>query len=157
LSGAALRPRRVAILSAAFLIGLAVWTAVSVDWSPAAEFARDDALLVTFYAVVFLIPLVSLRTNGERIGATALILISLGSLALAGALELRFSSHPEDLYWSGRMAFPVSYPNALAAMLLVGFWPAIGLAAERRLPTVVRAASIGAAAVVLSDLLLAQS
>src|SRR5262249_28518724 len=90
-------------------------------------------------------------------GATALVVVSLGSLALAGALELRFSSHPENLYWDGRIAFPVSYPNALAAMLLVGFWPAIGLAAARRLPIVVRVASMGAAAVMLSELLLAQS
>jgi O-Antigen ligase len=157
LSGAALRPRGTAIASGAFLIGLAVWTAISLDWSPAAEFARDDGLLVAFYAVVFLIPLLSLRSDGERIGATALVVVSLGSLALAGALELRFSSHPENLYWNGRMAFPVSYPNALAAMLLVGFWPAIGLAAERGLPAVVRAAAVGSAAVMLSDLLLAQS
>ncbi len=158
LPGAAALPGRWALAATGFLLAFALWTAISLRWSPFPSFARDEALLVGFYAVAFLIPIVSLRRERERLAAAALVVGGLGSLAVAGALELRFSSNPEDLTWGdGRMAFPVSYPNALAAMLLVGFWPAIGLAADRRLPALGRALLLGGAAAMLADFLLAQS
>lgn len=158
LPGAATLPSRWALAATGFLLALALWTAISLRWSPFPSLARDEALLVGFYAVAFLIPIVSLRREHERLAATALVVGGLGSLAVAGALELRFSSNPENLTWAdGRLAFPVSYPNALAAMLLVGFWPAIGLAADRRLPALGRALLLGGAAAMLADLLLAQS
>jgi len=157
LSGAAMLPGRWALSAAGLLLAFAVWTAISLRWSPLPTFARDEGLLVAFYAVAFLIPIVALRHDWERLGAAALIAGGLGSLAIAGALELHFADHPENLYWGGRMAFPVSYPNALAGMLLVGFWPSAMLAAERRLPVVVRAVLLGGAAAMLADFLLAQS
>jgi hypothetical protein len=157
LAGAAVLPRRVALAAGALLLALGVWTAISLDWSPLPSSGRDEALLVALYAVAFLIPILTLRRDRERMAAAAIVVVGLGSLALAGALELRFAGSPEDLYWNGRMAFPVSYPNALAAMLLVGFWPAVGLAAARQLPSIVRAVIVGAAAAMLADLLLAQS
>lgn len=157
LAGAAALPRRVAGAAAALLLVLAVWTAISLGWSPVPSFGRDEALLVALYAVAFLIPILTLRRDRERVAAAAIVVIGLGSLALGGALELHFSGTPESLYWNGRMAFPISYPNALAALLLVGFWPAVGLAAERKLPSIVRAVILGGAAAMLADLLLAQS
>jgi hypothetical protein len=157
LAGAATLPRRIALAAGGLLIALGVWTAVSLRWSPVPSSARDEALLVVLYAVAFLIPIFTLRHERERLAAAAIVVVGLGSLALAGALELRFSGAPQDLYWNGRMAFPVSYPNALAALLLVGFWPAVGLAADRRLPALVRAGVLGCAAAMLADLVLAQS
>jgi O-Antigen ligase len=157
LAGAAILPGRPALAAAALLLALAVWTAISLRWSPYPSFARNEALLVAFYAVAFLIPLVSLRHEWDRLAATALVAAGLGSLAVAGALQLYTADDPENLYWGGRMAFPVSYPNALAALLLVGFWPSVTLAAERRLPVLVRALLLGGAAALLADFLLAQS
>ncbi|PWU23292.1 MAG: hypothetical protein C5B48_08845 [Candidatus Rokuibacteriota bacterium] len=157
LAGTAVRPRPIAVTAAGLLLGLAVWTAISIGWSPFPSLARDEALLVGFYAVAFLVPLLTLRAELDRLVGTALLAGALGALAVAGALELHYSSSPQDLYWQGRMAFPVSYPNALAALLLVGFWPAVGLAAEVRLSPVVRALVLGGAAGMLADLLLAQS
>src|SRR5439155_10468142 len=73
------------------------------------------------------------------------------------AFGVRFGAAPESLFVDGRLAFPITYPDALAALLLVAFWPAIGLAAEPRLPAIVRAGALGGAVAMLSALLLAQS
>lgn len=156
-SGAAAAPSRWALAGVAALLGFAVWTAISLDWSPAPSAARDDALLAALYVVAYVIPLVTLRGDEERLVGATVVVCGLGLLALAGALQLRYGSHPENLYAQGRMAFPITYPNALAAMLLIGFWPAIGLAADRRLPSLVRAGALGAAVAMVGDLALAQS
>jgi hypothetical protein len=81
----------------------------------------------------------------------------MASLALATALQLRFASNTLDLFDSGRLAFPISYTNAQAAMYLVAFWPAIALAARRRTHLLLRALGVGAATALLCGWLLAQS
>src|SRR5207237_560118 len=73
------------------------------------------------------------------------------------ALRVRFGSDPGALYVCGRLDFPVSYPNANAAFFLVGFWPAIGLAARRAWPVAARAASLAGATALLASWLLTQS
>jgi hypothetical protein len=62
-----------------------------------------------------------------------------------------------ELYWAGRLASPVGYPGAQAAIFLVSFWPAAGLAATARLPIAVRALAFSGATVVLAGLLMTQS
>src|SRR5207244_11001449 len=66
-AGAATRPARVAILGGSALVGLAAWDAISVLWSPLPSLARDEALLVVFYALVFAGPLLTLAHSNERI------------------------------------------------------------------------------------------
>ena len=81
----------------------------------------------------------------------------LAALAVATELRLRFGSDPADLYVLGRLDSPVSYPNADAAFFLVGFWPAIGFAARRTWPVLVRALALGSATALFAAWLLAQS
>ena len=76
-----MRPPRAALLGLAGLLGLAVWTAASAAWSPVPSLARDEALLVAFYAVVFTIAVTTLRTPGVR--RIAVELVALGSVVLA--------------------------------------------------------------------------
>ena len=157
LSGVAVRPATLAVAGLAGLLALATSAAVSLTWSPVPDLARDEALLTALYAVVLAIPLVTLRTDGERLGATAIVAGALAVLAVATALDLRLAAHPDELYFGGRLDSPVTYPNAAAALFLVGFWPAIGVAARRALPTLVRALGLGAATALLAGWLLAQS
>jgi len=157
LSGVAVRPATLAVAGLAGLLALATWAAVSLTWSPVPDLARDEALLTALYAVVLAIPLVTLRTDGERLGATAIVAGALAVLAVATALDLRLAAHPDELYFGGRLDSPVTYPNAAAALFLVGFWPAIGVAARRALPTLVRALGLGGATALLAGWLLAQS
>src|SRR5438067_964544 len=116
--------------------------------------ARPATLAVA--GLAGLLALGTLRTDGGRLGATAIVAGALAVLAVATALDLRLAAHPDELYFGGRLDSPVTYPNAAAALFLVGFWPAIGVAARRALPTLVRALGLGGATALLAGWLLAQ-
>lgn len=157
LSGAAFRPEPLAGAGVLALFALAAWVGISARWSPAPSLARDEALLTALYALALLVPLLTIGSVLERLGAVAVVVAGLGALAVATELRLRYGAHPVTLYVNGRLDFPVSYPNADAAFFLVGFWPAIGLAARRAWPVVARAAALAAATALLAGWLLAQS
>ena len=78
-------------------------------------------------------------------------------LAVATALTLRFGSNQADHFYAGRLSFPISYPNAQAAAFLIGFWPAVVCAAQRRAALPVRALALGGATVIAAGWLTAQS
>src|SRR5207253_3018983 len=148
LSGAALLPGRLAAAAVVSLVALAGWVALSLTWSPLPELARDEALLTALYALTLLAPLLTLGTPAERRAAAAVVVGVLSALALATELRIRYGTHPADLFVYGRLDSPVTYPNADAAFFLVGFWPAVGLAARRAWPVLARTAALVAVAAV---------
>jgi hypothetical protein len=151
------RPSRAGLVSLGGLVGLALWTFVSVAWSPAPALGRDEGFLVLLYAAAFAIPLVTLRTAADRLWATGLTVAALGGLSVAIGLRLRLADDPNALYAYGRLAFPLTYANAQAALVAVGFWPAVALAARQRGSVALRAGALAAAVAILSSSLLAQS
>jgi O-Antigen ligase len=157
LSGAALTPEPLAGAGALALVVLAAWVGLSARWSPAPSLARDGALLTALYALALLVPMLTIGSALERVGAAALVAAALAGLAVATELRLRYGADPGSLYVNGRLDFPVSYPNADAAFFLVGFWPAIGLAARRTWPALARAAALAGATALLAGWLLTQS
>jgi O-Antigen ligase len=156
-SGSGYRPARGAIIGLAAFVGLSLWTALSASWSPVPALARDEALLVLFYAVALAVPLLTLRSEGERLAATAIIVAASATLAVATSLRLLVADPPEELYWIGRLATPVRYPGALAAIFLVCFWPAAALAARRGLPLALRAFAFAGMVGLLAGWLMTQS
>jgi O-Antigen ligase len=156
-TGAAARPGRLELAGLSALVGLAVWEAISAAWSPLPSLARDEGLLTLFYALALVVPLVTLRTKGDRLLAAGAIAAEAGALAVAAALELRFGGNQADHFYSGRLSFPISYPNAQAAAFLVGFWPAVVLAAQRGRSVWTRAFALAAATAISSGWLTAQS
>ena len=156
-SGRALWPDRPGLVGLVGLLCLAGWTAISLTWSPLPEAARNDALLAALYALVFLAALVAGGRGGSTTTMLAVVVAGLGSLALATEIKLLTAAHPSDLYASGRLFFPIGYWNAQAAIFLIGFWPAVVLAARRSAPLVLRALSCAAAASLLAGAVLVQS
>ena len=156
LSGAA-RPDRTELVAVGALVALAGWESVSIAWSAVPPLARDEALLTLFYAIAFVVPLVTLRTAGDRLLATTSVAAVAGVLALGAGVVLRFGSDQVDHFYSGRLSFPISYPNAQAAVFLIGFWPAVVLAAQRARSPVVRMLAVAAATAIASGWLTAQS
>jgi tetratricopeptide (TPR) repeat protein len=156
-SGAGLRPPVASLVGLGCLIALAAWTALSASWSPVPALARDEALLVLLYACAVAVPLLTLRTEGEHIAGIAIVIVAGAGLAAATSLRLVAGEGITELYWAGRLASPVGYPGAQAAIFLVSFWPAAGLAATARLPIAVRALALSGAAVALAGLLMTQS
>jgi hypothetical protein len=156
-SGSAVRPIRPLLGAAAALFGLAAWTAASIAWSASPALGRDEALLTVLFVLALAVPALTLRNEAERTAATAATAAIVGGIAVALAIKLTRASSPDIVYVDGRLDFPISYPNAQAALLLVAFWPAVALAARRRLPLAVRALALGAAAAVLGGWVMAQS
>lgn len=155
--GAAARPSSVALLAFGTLMALAVWIALSALWSPVPSLARDEALLLSLYGLCLIVPPLALKSRVDVeivVAATALVL---GGLAVAAAVTIRLDADPRDAYELGRLAFPISYANAQAAVFLLGFWPAIATAATRHFSIAVRAAGAAAAAGVVAGWLLTQS
>src|SRR5919204_4456833 len=156
-TGEAARLRPAELLAAGALLALAAWEALSLTWSAVPSLARDEALLTLFYALALLVPLLTLRTPAERLYAAGAVAVAAGVLAVGAGLVLRFGSDQSDHFYSGRLSFPISYPNAQAATFLIGFWPAIVVAAQRGRSVVVRALALAAAAAIASGWLTAQS
>src|SRR3954468_402977 len=156
-SGAAARPTGLELAAVGALVALAGWEALSIAWSAVPPLARDEALLTLFYAIALLVPLLTLRTSADRLLACGAVAAASGALALGAGLVLRFGSDQGDHFFSGRLSFPISYPNATAAAFLVGFWPAVVLASQRRSSPLLRALALAAATATVSGWLTAQS
>jgi len=156
-SGTAFRPARAALVGLAGLVGLALWTALSALWSPAPALARDEALLVLFYAIALAVPLLTLRSEAERLGAIAIVAAGGVALVVATSLRLITADDPAELYWSTRLGSPIRYPGAEAAIFLVSFWPAAALTASRRLNLAFRTLAFAGAVALLAGWLLTQS
>jgi hypothetical protein len=156
-SGAARVPGRAALAGASALILLAAWDFASLTWSAVPQLARDEALLTALYAVALLLPTLTFRDRADRDTLLGVVVVGLGALVVATGVELWTTGNPLGSYWDGRLAFPVSYPNANAALFLLGFWPAVALAARATAPLALRAAALGSAAGVLGAWLAAQS
>jgi hypothetical protein len=152
-----IRPSPPALLALAALGGMAILETISISYSAVPTLARDEALLTVFYAAVFAVPALILRTREDRAYAAATIAAGSAGVAVFTAFALVLRAHPETLFYGGRLNFPVSYPNAQAAFVLIGFWPAIAVAARRGLPVWLRAVSVGGATAMLCGWLLTQS
>lgn len=156
-SGGAVQPPLQLALGSLALLSLAGWVALSLTWSPSPALARDEALLTGLYAVALIVPGVTLREARERRLALGSVVAGLGGLAVATGVHLALATDPDSVYLGGRLDFPVSYPNAAAAFFLVGFWPALALAARRAAPVAARAGGLAAATATLGGWALAQS
>lgn len=156
-SGTAVRLLPRELCAVGLLVGLAGWAAVSISWSPVPDLARDEALLTVFYAIALLVPLLTLRSAGDRLFAVAAVAASSAILAVGVGVVLRFGTDQADHFSEGRLSFPISYPNAQAAVFLIGFWPAVVLAAQRGRGLVLRALALAAATAIAAGWLTAQS
>ena len=157
LAAGALRPLPREAAAVAALVGLAGWEALSISWSAVPPLARDEAVLTIFYAVVLLVPWLTVRTEGERLLAVAAVAAASGALAVAVGIDLRFGGDQVDHFYSGRLSFPISYPNAQSAVFLIGFWPAVVLASLRRAPVAARMLAAAGATAIAAGWLTAQS
>src|ERR1043166_1268408 len=156
-SGTAVRPSARELCAIAAFFALAGWAAVSISWSAVPDLARDEALLTLFYGLAFLVPLLTLRSAGDRLFASAAVAASSGILAVGVGIVLRFGSDQSDHFYSGRLSYPISYPNAQAAVFLIGFRPAVVLASQRGRGLLARALALAAATAIASGWLTAQS
>ncbi len=66
-------------------------------------------------------------TAALRALAAAVTVIA-GMVAVVALATLTFGSDPMGLFVSGRLNYPITYFNGLSALLMMGFWLALGMA-----------------------------
>src|SRR4051812_17989242 len=133
------------------LVALAVWTALSIAWTPVPAVARDESLLLILYASSLALPPLALKKYrglkegaGERLAVVGVVAAAAALLAVGAAVHLVVAASPDD-FVGARLTFPVSYVNANGAAFLLGFWAATAVAADRGLSLAVRVPAAGAA------------
>jgi hypothetical protein len=94
LSGTAQRPPLALLAGLGALTAFALWTALSAQWSPVPALARDEGLLVLFYALALASAVATLRSDGERVGAVAIVVGTSVLIVVATAVRLITSDDP---------------------------------------------------------------
>ena len=143
-------------LALAALAGFTAWSFCSIAWADARGDAWDGANRTLLYLTVFALFAAVPWTLGEAVaglGAFALATAGVGGWEIARAV----AGDTAGVFSDGRLAAPVGYENASAALFLVAFWPALLLAAHRPAPRWRRAVMLATAGLLLQLTILAQS
>ena len=145
---------RIALL---FLAGFVAWNFASIAWADVQGTAWDGSNRALVYLIVY--ALFSVVAWRAETAGLVLGLYSFG-LAVVGAvvvLDASGSSQAMLSLISGRLADPTGYPNAVAALFVGGFWPAIYLASRRETPWPARGLMLATAGFLIQIALMAQS
>jgi hypothetical protein len=142
------RPARWAL---AALAAYTLWSFCSIAWADARGDAWDGANRTLLYLTVFaLFAALPWRTGEAAAGLGAFAVATAGLGCWAVLLD-------DGAFVDGRLAAPVGYENASAALFLCAFWAALVLAARRETPAHWRAVLLATAGLAIQLTLLAQS
>jgi tetratricopeptide (TPR) repeat protein len=149
-------PRPV-ILAAALLALYVVWSFASIAWAGDPGAAWEGSNRTLMYLVIFcLFALWPQRTETAAV-ILGLWVLAIGGIALVQALRVPLVDDPRTLFSAGRFLPTAGYANATAAVFLMAFWPAVALAASRRVPPLLRALFAATAVLTFDVALLAVS
>jgi hypothetical protein len=149
-------PARIAVLAMA---GLALWTLLSVFWTPIPGAAVEYGERVFVYAALFLLAIWATRALGARMDM-ALLSVAVAGAALGIATTIALGTRT-DVTWllheDATLRFPIGYRNANACFFLTTLWALLGLAMPRERHWALRALAIACGTVVVDLAFLSQS
>ena len=131
-------PSRPAGVALAALAAFCVWSFLSILWADAPGVALEGALRTLLYAGWFGLLCALPWTRVAAFGAvTAFVLAitAVGAFALWRATRV---TEPIELFLDARLAFPLGYQNANAALWTMAAFPALLLASRPEVPWVLR-------------------
>jgi tetratricopeptide (TPR) repeat protein len=141
-TGIVARPTRLAgpaALAVAGLLGLGIWSLVSIAWAESVEDAVVSGNRWLLYGALLLLILMLLRS--ERRSAVLLGATGLGVTAVALSVLVRLlGGDPSALFLNGRLNSPLGYINGEGCLFVMGLWLCL-MAAEASRALV---ASVGA-------------
>lgn len=138
------------------LTGFVLWSFLSVVWAGVPGVALDGANRTLLYLIAFL-----LFSCIEWRPGTAALVLGAFSVAVAAvvfaAVSDAASGQAELALINGRFAEPMGYSNAVAALCMVGVWPAAFLASCREVHWVPRGSMLAITGLLVQMALLPQS
>jgi tetratricopeptide (TPR) repeat protein len=146
------RPARWALCALALFTA---WSFLSIAWAGARGDAWEAADRALVYLVAFTLFAALPWTDTQAVGVLVAFVLATtlaGTWALGDAI-----AGSGQAVQDGRLAGPVGYENATAALMLTAFWPAVLLAARRSSPLALRGLLLAAAGFLLGLAVLAQS
>ena len=133
------------------------WSFFSILWASDRGLALTGANRTLLYLIIFgVVTRVRWRT-GE---GTAVLVLWAFATVTAGAVQLSaaaLSGNIRPQFFDGRLATPIGYANANAALFVLAAWPFVALFIDRTRSAWMRAAACGFAALAAGMALLAQS
>ena len=151
------RLSRWATVACAAFAAYVAWSFLSVLWAH----DQGTALLGSDRALVYLAAFVTFailpwRGSSAR-GALVLLVGGIGVVAIVTAVRVAVLGDPSGLYLNERLAYPLGYYNADAALFTTAAVTAVALSAQRSGPAALRVAGLLVAAVCLQLAVLGQS
>lgn len=107
-----------------------VWTGASLLWATSLANAWEETNRTVFYALAVFLVFAALRWAGATgLKVLALSIAGLATIVAAVVIAtLATSGDPLALFVDGRLNYPITYYNGLAALLMMGFWLLLVLA-----------------------------
>lgn len=144
-------------IACALLGAYVAWSFASVFWAH----DKGSAFLGSDRALVYLAGFTTFAILPWRARTLAIALAALtagfGVIALVTAVKIGTATAPADLYIGGRLAYPLGYENASAALFMLTAMTSVGLCAARRVPAALRVGGLLLAAICLQLDVLTQS
>ena len=156
------RPRRL-LVSRPSLIALGLfalyvaWSYASMTWAQYPGLALDGSNRVLMYLLVFALMTVLPWTPKAALLALTGFAVGVGVIAVVLLIRLASDDHVAGLFVGGRLAAPTGYINSTAALFTIQALVAIGLAARRDLPGLVRGLLLALAGASLQLSIIVQS
>jgi hypothetical protein len=126
---------RAELLGLGLLLAFAAWTALGITWSGSSERSVDEVsrVLVLLGALTLTLSVQDRGALPGTVRAIASAIGLVGALALLSRLEPSWFPTVESLPGvEARLAYPVNYWNALAALMAIGFPLVLAIAADSR-------------------------
>jgi O-antigen ligase len=156
-TGAAVRPPRMTLVALGAFAAFTIWCFASISWSEVRGDALDGSNQTLLYFAAFALFALMPVPRGFVVVMLGLYATGVAFVALATVARAQGADDPASFFIDGRLASPLGYPNAAAALFLAAYWPAVTLAARRGAPPLLRGVFLGAATALLGTAVLCQS
>jgi hypothetical protein len=144
-------------VAALALTAFTAWSFLSIAWADDHGVALEGADRTLLYLAAFLLFALWPQRPATAAWVLGLWTFGIGAIAVVTLVRIGADADPSALFAGDRLIEPVGYVNAEAAMWLMALWPAVTLAASRRVPWPLRGISAALAVVLLDVALLSQS
>ncbi|HEX4804695.1 MAG TPA: O-antigen ligase family protein [Conexibacter sp.] len=151
------RPARPLALALGLLAAYVAFSYLSIAWAPAPGDALDGSNRALLYLLLFALFALLPWRGWTALTALSAYALGIGAVAVVTLVRLGSASQIPALFNGARLQAPVGYINGSAALLLAATLLAIGLAARRELPVVLRGLLLALAAAALQLSVLCES